>query len=85
MCASCAKKRNLYGMVIDIRGRVCEICASTLSEGTGKSAVDHDHKTGALRGLLCGSCNKMLGFAKDDASILERAIKYLSKYSRKVG
>jgi len=32
--------------------------------------IDHDHKTGKFRGLLCGSCNSTLGFAKDDTNIL---------------
>jgi len=40
--------------------------------------VDHDHKTGKFRGLLCGSCNSTLGFAKDDTKILEKGIDYLN-------
>lgn len=41
--------------------------------------VDHDHSTGKVRGLLCGSCNVMLGRAKDSVLMLESAIKYLNK------
>ena len=41
--------------------------------------VDHDHKTGKFRGLLCGSCNSALGFAKDDTNILEMGVKYLKE------
>lgn len=39
--------------------------------------VDHDHKINRIRGLLCSSCNIMLGMAKDNADILRYAIHYL--------
>ena len=44
-------------------------------------AIDHDHSTGKVRGLLCTSCNALLGHAKDKISVLENAIKYLKRYS----
>lgn len=39
--------------------------------------IDHCHDTGAVRGLLCQSCNKALGFVQDNLDILNNAIKYL--------
>lgn len=39
--------------------------------------VDHDHTTGAVRGLLCNSCNRMIGFAEESFDILVSAIAYL--------
>lgn len=39
--------------------------------------VDHDHKTGEVRGLLCSGCNKALGLFKDNTEFLEGAIKWL--------
>ena len=43
--------------------------------------VDHDHKTGSIRQLLCVDCNHMLGRSKDNTSILSKAIEYLNKHT----
>jgi hypothetical protein len=58
----------------------CEICKNELGFGH-LSAIDHCHKTGKVRGLLCRNCNLMLGNAKDSVSTLKSAQKYLKKYS----
>ena len=50
----------------------CVICGNT-----GKLVVDHDHTTGAVRGMLCSSCNLGLGKFKDDPELLEYARIYL--------
>lgn len=52
----------------------CEVCGSTED-----LCIDHCHDTGIVRGLLCSSCNKGLGFFKDDPVLLTEAIKYLHK------
>jgi hypothetical protein len=54
----------------------CEICGSAK-----KLSIDHCHKANQVRGLLCDGCNNILGRAKDDISILKRAVKYLRKCS----
>ena len=43
--------------------------------------IDHCHSTGKFRALLCGDCNKGLGFFKDDIHRLENAITYLNNWS----
>ena len=53
----------------------CAICQNSLEEPN----IDHCHTTGKVRGLLCGSCNKMLGHAKDNTDILACAIQYLEE------
>jgi len=61
---------NQYGQCL-----ICKIHQSELSKAL---AVDHDHKTGEVRGLLCSKCNIMLGLVNDDTTILLNLIKYLS-------
>lgn len=53
---------------------VCEIC------GTSEDLrLDHNHQNNELRGWLCDSCNRLLSCAKDDTSILRKAIAYLTR------
>jgi hypothetical protein len=54
----------------------CKICNSILEPGR-KTCVDHDHITGKVRGILCNSCNLVLGHARDRSEVLEAAIIYL--------
>ena len=44
-------------------------------------AVDHNHKTGKVRGLLCAACNHSLGNIKEDIATLLKMIVYLRKYN----
>ncbi len=60
----------------DAQRGCCKICGSSLE----KPQVDHNHKTGAVRGLLCSHCNIGLGQFKDDEESLKRAIIYLKEY-----
>jgi hypothetical protein len=53
----------------------CAVCERELANTEVK--VDHDHKTGALRGLLCHHCNVGLGHFQDDPALLRRALAYL--------
>jgi hypothetical protein len=53
----------------------CLICAME-----NKLVIDHCHKTGLVRGLLCETCNILLGHAKDDQHILNSAIQYLARF-----
>jgi len=57
----------------------CAICSASLESTNGRRAtnVDHDHATGAVRGILCMLCNVMLGSAADSAERLERAAQHL--------
>lgn len=58
------------------------LCAICKTKNVGKVlCVDHDHKTGKVRGLLCTNCNVGLGNLKDNIQILQSAIEYLQNYS----
>ncbi len=54
----------------------CEICSKSLIET--RRCIDHDHKTGKVRGILCHDCNIGLGEFKEDVKLLQNAIIYLS-------
>lgn len=60
---------------------LCSICLSPFEgEGQGRGAhIDHDHKTGQVRGLLCPQCNVGLGSFKDRPELLIRAAIYLKR------
>lgn len=65
---------DYYDMMFNQSGK-CKICDKP-SNGT-KLAIDHCHKTGKIRGLLCVKCNALLGLAGDSKETLNNAIKYL--------
>ena len=57
----------------------CAICGKHQSEFKKALHIDHCHKTGKLRGLLCSNCNTGIGLFKDDIENLKCAILYLNK------
>lgn len=58
------------------QGNKCAICGST-DWGRPSPSIDHDHKTGKVRGLLCNRCNRALGLAEDSPLLLIKMAKYL--------
>ena len=83
--AQASQRAKLYGLgpgqydeLYAAQGGVCAIC----KRATGKTkalAVDHDHKTGYVRGLCCGICNKLLGHLRDDPELARNIVSYLEK------
>lgn len=63
--------------LMQAQGGVCAICKEP-PRGVRALHIDHDHKTGLVRGLLCHSCNTSLGGFRDDPEALLRAIAYLA-------
>lgn len=71
-----------FESLLKIQGGVCAICKK--SEWNGKRPhIDHDHRTGKIRGILCGKCNRALGFIDDDPDIALAIIEYLNKFKNK--
>lgn|SRR6266576_263560 len=75
-----------YEALLHAQKKACAICGSVDPRHgrgpTGASpylAVDHDHTSGLVRGLLCHPCNRGLGQLQDSEEILEKAIAYLRR------
>jgi hypothetical protein len=66
-------KRQVEQMIVDQEGK-CLICDADLALGYH---IDHNHKTGVVRGILCGPCNRGLGCFRDDPDLLAAAVAYL--------
>lgn len=66
-----------YEDILDRQGGKCAICDKAPAER--RLVIDHDHRTGAIRGLLCASCNVGVGMFRDHVGLLRKAIDYLSK------
>ncbi len=68
-----------YLLRVSQQNNTCAICL--LPSPKTRLSVDHDHKTGKVRGLLCRRCNQGLGMFKDDALLLMGALDYLKKHA----
>jgi len=65
-----------YQEMLEAQGNRCAIC---VKENNRAMVIDHDHTTGAVRGLLCDGCNLSLGHIEREG-FLEIALKYIAKY-----
>jgi hypothetical protein len=79
-----AQKFSLYGLtqeefleLAEKQGYSCPVCNTSAKETPYRLAVDHDHRTNEIRGLLCSSCNWGIGLLEDNPVFLERALDYL--------
>lgn len=77
-----------YNKLFKKQKGACDICKQpekTIDYRSGKIialAFDHNHITGKPRGLLCGNCNRTLGFFKDNPSLLKNALLYIEKHEK---
>jgi len=72
-----------YELIISSQGGMCAICESVLEEGKNQ-AIDHDHKTNEIRGVLCKHCNMGLGNFKDNPNSLRAAANYLETVNKRM-
>lgn len=93
ICRECLRKRMRriqekrndclnYDTILKSQRNKCAICDSTIGHVSkngyrSRLAIDHDHRTGRVRGLLCNRCNRGLGYFGDSLSNLKRAVRYL--------
>jgi hypothetical protein len=71
-----------YNEMLNNQNNVCSICLQSERRKAHNGnvcnlSIDHNHKTGKIRGLLCHDCNVAIGHFDDNSETLERAIKYL--------
>jgi len=74
-----------YNEMVALQGGRCAICNKVpagTSHTSRRLAVDHDHATNAVRGLLCSTCNTTIGMIEDSPSILDRMRRYLGKHAQ---
>ncbi len=81
-------RKNRYGISLPVfyamlqqQGGCCAACSVTLEAESRFTHVDHCHKTGRVRGLLCLHCNAALGYLKDDAQKIKGLLRYLETQS----
>ena len=73
-----------YEMMFAAQNGVCAICHQTETHRSRGGriqplSVDHDHKTGQIRGLLCDACNKLIEAFDDNPERMQRAIELLER------
>jgi hypothetical protein len=78
------KMRKQYGIskkqfteLLEFQGGGCAICAKPIEKLRRRMNIDHDHKTGKVRGILCSGCNTGLGHLGDTVDGLKKALYYL--------
>lgn len=69
-----------YNNFLKTQNHLCAICYG-VNDYNKDWAIDHCHMSGKIRGLLCLSCNLMLGYSKDSIKTLQNAIEYLKEHS----
>ena len=67
-----------YERLYDSQEGLCMICQQPNNRDM-LLAVDHDHATGKVRGLLCNNCNLALGLVHDDPHLLRRMAEYIEE------
>lgn len=69
------KAKSAYGITEEQHKNLAKVC--TICGSRDNLRIDHNHKSGRIRGMLCDHCNKGLGFFRDDPTLLLRASDYI--------
>lgn len=71
---------TVYDEMLAVQGSCCAMCGKKAEDEQRSLCVDHDHKTGEVRGLLCSACNTGLGKLNDDPHLLDVGAAYLRHF-----
>jgi hypothetical protein len=69
-----------YNNLLAVQFGCCAICGKNASHYKRRMAVDHDHVSGKIRGLLCVKCNRGIGCFEENQVLLDKAKEYLEKH-----
>ena len=73
-----------YDALLARQGGVCAVCYEDRRDSRDREMpVDHDHDSGAIRGILCDNCNRIIGLFQDDPRILRNAVRYLQRWAKR--
>ena len=70
---------ELYEAMVERQAGRCEVCGDP--PGQRRLCVDHDHETGVVRALLCGSCNRALGLLRDNPKRIHALYEYMKAHA----
>ncbi len=77
LCRRYGMTPEVYDAMLERQGGGCKICG-TKTPSKGKSFhVDHCHRTGRVRGILCHHCNVAIGLLREDVDIVRKVLEYL--------
>lgn len=68
---------RLYGITLAQNGKCANLNCDYVFKDVYEAHTDHNHKTGKVRGLLCGNCNRGVGCFKDSLLLLHGIVDYL--------
>lgn len=71
-----------FDKMVETQGGVCAVCGLPETIVARRLSIDHNHKTGKVRALLCDRCNVFLGRAGDDIDLLMRGVYYLWQWQK---
>lgn len=85
-----SRYKKTYGLSLDelelkkkSQNYKCAICEIEFGSAKGKACnIDHCHKTGKVRDMLCSSCNTALGLMNEDIELLKSMIQYINKWNK---
>ena len=88
-CCTTKNRRTTYGLdaaaqrrLLDSQGGACAVCSAPITLAPFSAHLDHDHRSGVVRGFLCPACNKGLGNFRDDADSLFNAALYVLAHQK---